>query len=181
MADLSALPSFLQAQDWEKAEQLLRRAAKAEAAPAEVFYNLAKVLEAAGKPRQRKVWLQRAIQARPGYGLAWFELGRISLEEDDLEAAWLAFSRVAALDPSDGDARRNLGRVALRLGYWDDARLAFMGATDREAKEAQYRIASEMGEDTTALRDELLQDKENRAETLRSLTRASKGSLPLRL
>ncbi|WP_299407436.1 tetratricopeptide repeat protein [uncultured Roseobacter sp.] len=181
MTDLSALHGILQAQDWPRAERLLRRAAQKKGAPAEVYYNLAKVLEARGKPAQRQIWLKRAVSERPDYAMAWFELGRAALDDGDLVAAAQAFDTAARLAPEDHEARRLSAQLALRLGDWEKAKAGFAESTDSEARLARYRIAAEQGEDTTAARAALLRDPEMRPAVLRVLTRTAKGTLPLKL
>ena len=181
MTDQKKLGPLLAAQDWEAAERLLRRLAKGKTAPPEVFYNLAKVLEAAGKPAQMAVWLRRAVALNPRYAIAWFELGRAALNANDLEQAYGAFQRAVDLDDKDADAQRNLGRIALRLGQWDKALMCLADQPDVEAEIALYRIKGEKGEPDKALRDRLLQDHSWRPEVIKMLTRTAKGSLPLRL
>lgn len=181
MADLSRLPALLQAADWPRAERLLRQAAKAKSAPAEVFYNLAKVLEEAGKPAQRVQWLRRAVKRRPDYAKAWYELGRALLDAGDLAAAGEAFETAHALHPGDAQARRMFARISLRLGLWEQAEAAFEGAEDREARLARYRIVAETGRATRADRQDLLCDPALRPEALKTLTRTAKGGVPLRL
>ncbi len=181
MKDLDSLPALLAAKDWPAAERLLRRLAKGKTPPPAVFYNLAKVLEAAGKPDQMKHWLERAVTANPSYGNAWFELGRIALDHGALQDALAAFVRAFALMPDDADTRRNLGRVALRLGDWDRAAKCFAAQSDPEARLARYRIAAETGSQTTDLRAALLADRGLRPEVIKTLTRTAKGSVPLKI
>ena len=181
MKDLNSLPALLAAKDWSGAERLLRRLAKGKAPQPAVFYNLAKVLEAGGKPDQMKHWLERAIAANPSYGVAWFELGRVALEHNVLDDALTAFFKASALMPDDVDTRRNLGRVALRLGDWDKAAECFAAQSDPEARLARYRIAAETGVSTTELRDDLLAERSWRPEVIKTLTRTAKGSVPLNL
>lgn len=181
MKDLNSLPALVSAQDWPAAERLLRRLAKGKAPAPDVFYNLAKVLEAAGKPDQMKHWLERAVAANPRYGIAWFELGRTALDQGALDAAKAAFEMAADLMPADADAKRNLGRVALRLGDWDKAAACFAKHTDKEAELARYRIAAETGSGTKDLRDALLAHRAWRPDVIKTLTRTAKGAIPLRL
>lgn len=181
MPSYADLPRLLREENWSAAEKVLRAAARKKVAPAEVFYNLAKVLEASGKAAQMRTWLQRALKAKPDYAMAWFELGRCALAQQDFPSAFKAFERANALDPKDQDARRNLGRIALRLGVWDKAAACFARAEDTEAQLALYRIASERGEDTGALRETLLALPDDRPEVLKTLTRTAKGAIPLKL
>ncbi|MEO1776729.1 MAG: tetratricopeptide repeat protein [Pseudomonadota bacterium] len=187
MADLSRLPSLIQAQDWAAAERLLRRAAQARRAPPEVFYNLGKVLAAAGKPHQSPPWYRKAVQARPDYAIAWFELGAAEMAEGRLRAAYAAFGRALALDPADRDAQRTLARLSLRLGEWEQAaRLWAPFAdtdTDTEAAVARYRIACETGDwpTATALLAKLRADPQTRLLALQAMTRTGRGRLSLAL
>ncbi|MGJ8589896.1 MAG: tetratricopeptide repeat protein [Yoonia sp.] len=181
MKDQNSLPALLAAKDWPAAERLLRRLAKGKAPQPAVFYNLAKVLEAGGKPDQMKHWLERAVAANPSYGVAWFELGRITLDHGALADALTAFLRASALMPDDADTRRNLGRVALRLGDWDRAAECFAAKSDPEARLARYRIAAETRSDTSGLRDALLAERGLRPEVIKTLTRTAKGSVPLNI
>ncbi len=179
MKDISALPALLAAKDWSAAERLLRRLSRGKLPPPAVFYNLAKVLEAAGKPDQMKHWLERAVTADPSYGLAWFELGRIALGRNALDDALAAFLRASAFMPQDADTQHNLGRVALRLGNWDRAAACFAAHDDPEARLARYRIAAETGSNIRDLRNALLAERGLRPEVIKTLTRTAKGSVPL--
>ncbi|KEO56444.1 tetratricopeptide repeat protein [Thioclava pacifica] len=184
MSGLAKLGHLIAAQDWAGAEAVLRREAARKDAPAQIFYNLAKVLEAAGRPEQMGHWLTRAVKRDPGYAIAWFELGRVKLAGDQLEEARAAFARALALDHQDADAARNLMRLALRLGHWEEAANAAhrLGA-DPEALATRYRAASELGhvDEADHLRNALLHDPANRAVALKALTRVAKGQLPMRL
>lgn len=179
MDAMKPLPAMLAAQDWTSAERLLRRLSKSKSAPPEVFYNLAKVLEASDKNSQIVTWLKRAVAANPQYASAWFELGRHQLEGGALEGAFHAFEKAHLCNPSDSGSKRNLGRVALRLGYWDLAAHCFSGQQDSEAQLARYRIAAETGMETVDLRDALLAETNMRPSVLKTLTRTAKGSFPL--
>lgn len=181
MDALSSLPALIAAQDWPRAERLLRRAATSKGAPAEVFYNLAKVLEARGAAAQMGPWLRKAVAARADYAIAWFELGRwaANAREDDLAIA--AFRKAVALTPRDKDARINLGRLALRRADWDLAASAWSVLTGPEAEVARYRIATEQGADTSADLDRLLRNPATRGLAIQAMTRTARGCVPLSL
>ena len=181
MAKLSDLPVLIKSENWAAAERLLRQAAKAKTAPAEIYYNLAKVLEKTGKRSQSITWLNRAVARRPDYAIAWFELGRALLAHGDIEASLNAYQRACALDPKDSDARRMVARLALRLGLWDQVKAALQDDQDPEARCARYRVEAETGTASKRARDALLTDPSMRPEALRTLTRVSKGSISLRL
>lgn len=182
MVQLVKLPQLLAAEDWSAAEKLLRRAAGAKGAGAQVFYNLAKVIEMRGGGAKRIAWLKKAVAADARYGAAWFELGRAQIEAGDWAAAEMAFARALALDPADVDARINLARLRLRLGDWTGARVACAGLAETgEVLAILYRAACELGEDAADLQDRLLADPAERVRALKALTRVAKGSVPLRL
>jgi len=184
-AALDRLPALIAAQDWPAAERLLRRAAKDRDAPAAVFYNLAKVLEHAGKPAQCRTWLKRAVAVDPRHGDAWFELGRAAIAAGDLTEALTAFRHAARLAPEDADAWRNLGQVALRLGDWQTARTAWgrLGCSpeaDPEAVAGLYRAEAELGLTNLARAAALIADRPG-PQSLKALTGTAKGHLPFRL
>lgn len=182
MRDLEKLPALLAARDWAGAERLLRRAAKAKSPPPEVYYNLAKVLEAGGKPDQRLPWLKRAVAARPGYAVALFELGRAELEAGRATAAYRAYLAAWRADPTDTQARQMVGRLALRQCDWALAAEIWGAAEGPEAALARYRIAAETGADTAQdLLGDLLTDPATRAEAFKLMVRTARGSVPLHL
>ena len=141
MARIEDLGRLLAEEDWSNAERVLRRAAKAGDAPAQVPYNLAMVLQKQGKQRPSGQWLKSALAKDPAYQAAWFELGRWAVAEQDLEQAEKAFARAVDLDQADMDAHRNLGRVALRRGNWDLAAEAFSGVAARRSRGARGSLS----------------------------------------
>lgn len=179
MAQSRSYAEHIATQDWDRAERALRKAAKAKAPGADIFYNLAKVLEAAGKPGQMRIWLKRAVAAKPDYAIAWFELGRVELRDHQLAQALNAFEQARAHAPQDKDARRNAARIALRLGLWDKAEAGFQGDADFEAQAARYRIAAETGTATAEQRDALLRVAGHRPMAIKALTRTARGSIGL--
>lgn len=181
MVNQAKLGALLAAQDWSAAEKLLRRAAKEKAPGADVFYNLAKVLEAAGKPAQMHTWLKRAVAIKPDYAIAWFELGRSALRDANFEAAKIAFSKVVQLDPADSDARINLAKTALRLGAWETVLKAISDLDTDEVQLLRLRARAELGEDVSDVLEGLLARPAMRPATLKAMTRTAKGHIPLRL
>ena len=184
MADLSALPRLLASADWPAAERVLRRAAASRGATAAVFYNLAKVLEAQGKHAQRQTWLARALSCDPNHGLAWYELARVLVDTQALDAAEHALGRAAQLLPNDADVALMLAQIRLRAGNWLGARQALAvfdsAATPPDRVDLlRYRIACELGEDASAQRQSLLARPHLRPSVLQALTRTGRGALPL--
>lgn len=127
--------------------------------------------------------LCRAVQLAPGHAAAWFELGRAAVAREDFATAMSGFSQALKLTPDDIDARRNLGRVTLRLGAYDAAYTAWAPLRgDPEADLALYRIAAETGDpNAKALRRALIEHHPNTAAVIKTLVRVSKGAIPLNL
>ena len=180
---LQELHAALVTGDWQKAERLLAPQARRRGAHPSLLYNYGKVLIELGRAGEASAALRRLVAAEPGHGNAWFELGRAALMGEDFAAALEAFGQALSLAPGDEDARRNLGRVALRLGAWETAAEAWSPLEgDPEADIALYRLAAETGAgDAGARRAALLQSHPDRAAVIRALVRVSKGSAPLDL
>lgn len=179
MSKSEKLAVFIAEENWRGAAAVLKREAGKAGAPASVFYNLAKVLEADKKWRQSGKWLKKAIQIDLNYQIAWFELGRWSLDQGDFQLAFEAFRKSSELNPDDKDARRNTARIALRLGMWEQAREYWKSYPDMEAEQARYRIAAELGESIDGLQTTLLENRNARPEVIKTLTRTAKGKIPL--
>lgn len=169
--------------DWATAERLLAPYVSGPGAHPSLLYNYGKVLIELARTEDAVAALSKTVAAAPGYANAWFELGRAALACEAFETAYEGFERALELAPDDRDARRNLARVALRLGRFDAAGKAwreFEG--EAEADIALYRIAAETGAaDAPRRRKELLQRKAIRAQVLQALVRVSKGAVPLNL
>lgn len=183
MSGLQKLPALLAAGDWVAAERLLKRAAQGKGAGAPVFYNLGKVYLEQARAEPAITWLRRAVATDPTHASAWFELGRAAVLAEDLPLAAAGFERALAQVPGDRDARRNLGRLLLRLGRFAQARAIWAPlAGEAEADAAIYRAAAECGDaDVGALRAALLARPEARPQAIKALVQVSKGSLPLSL
>ncbi|MEO0912027.1 MAG: hypothetical protein AAFY59_03430 [Pseudomonadota bacterium] len=183
MQDLETLQPLIEARDWPKAERLLRRAADAKGAPPQVHHNLAKVLEAQGKPlSQRRTWLKRALSLDAAYARAWLELGRLEIEAEAWQPACAALEKAVALAPNDQDARRLFARVALRLGLWAEVLEAAASMPgDTEAKVLAYRARTELGEPTLGALCDLIAAPATRQTAIAVMTRTAKGRIPRRL
>lgn len=169
--------------DWLRAEAILAPLAAAPGAHPSAVYNLGKVLMELGRHDEAIHHFRRCSGVAPAHQAAWFEMGRCALLTEDFPLALEAFSHALALDPHDSDARRNLGRVALRLCAWNIAREAWEPLSgDPEAALALYRVAAETRDPAApAMRARLLADHPDRAAAIRTLVRVAKGAVPLDL
>ena len=182
MATLADLPKLFAATDWGTAERLLRKAAKNKRAPAEVHFNLGKVLEAQGRKAQAITFFKRAAALKPGYAPAWAEMGRMMMDTGDLDGALPVLEKAAKLDPSDRFAPRNIGRVAMQLGLWEKAEAIYAGQDDDEAVMMLYRCAAEQRRNSAReMLDEVLAQPERRPLALRMMVRTARGSIPRRV
>lgn len=181
--NLQELQAALTTGDWQRAERLLAPLARGREAHPSLLYNYGKVLIELGKAGRAAEALRRAVEAEPGHGNAWFELGRAALMSENFATAREAFGQALFLAPHDEDARRKLGRVALRVGAWELAIKAWEPlAGDPEAEIALYRLAAETGaEEREARRARLLESHPDRAAVIQALVRVSKGTVPLDL
>ncbi|WP_310619164.1 tetratricopeptide repeat protein [Flexibacterium corallicola] len=182
MIDLSQLPFLISAGRWQEAETLLKKASRRKECPAELHYNLGKVYEQLGKTEKIGPCFLQAVQKLPDYSIAWFELGRWQVAQNQLDRALASFQKVVALSPADQDAWRNVGRLGLRLGLWAVAKDAWEKLSGEEADQALYRIAAETGDETApALLSTLLEAPSARPRILKEMVRTAKGRIPLRL
>lgn len=181
--DFQKLKTALERGDWVDADAVLAPATAAVDAHPSMLYNHGKVLMELGRLGAAADQLHRTVQAAPDHAAAWFELGRVALLQEDFTTAFNGFSQALDLTPDDMDARRNLGRVAIRLGAYRAAHAAWLPLRgDAEADLALYRIASETGDPSAdRLRYDLLASHPNRAAVIRTLVRVSKGAIPLTL
>lgn len=182
---MGRLAAAISAEDWGKAERLLRRAAVKKGAPAQVFFNLGQVLVRSGQAEQAGHWYQRAAQADPSYVNAWCELGAWRAERSAHADALTAFQRALSLAPSDRDALRGAARSATKLCDWAVAAACWRAlASDPEDAEAALgalRAALEMGDPAAAeMRARLAQSPALRPGLIKTITRTARGSAPLR-
>lgn len=181
--DVQQLTTALAKGDWRAADRMLAPHTRQTRAHPSLLFNHGKVKLELARFHDAITLLQRCVEAAPTHAGAWFELARAALEVNAPDTALEGFEQALLLDPKDTDARRNLGRVALRLGRYDLAQHAWAPlAGDAEADLALYRIAAETRDPNAAkLRDALLRSHPNRAAVVRTLGRVAKGAMPLRL
>lgn len=181
--DTQRLQNAIARQDWADANAILAPVTATDSAHPAMLYNHGKVLMELGQMQAATALLQRAVQHAPGHAAAWFELGRAAVSQEDFATAMSGFSRALELTPDDIDARRNLGRVSLRIGAYDTAYTAWSPLRgDPEADLALYRIAAETGDpNAKALRRALMESHPNPAAVIKTLVRVSKGAIPLNL
>ena len=65
--------------------------------------------------------LKKAVNAHPGYGDAYYNMGIVYQNLDRPEEAIEAYQKAAEINPNDAAARNNLGNVYLRENRLSDA------------------------------------------------------------
>lgn len=182
MATLADLPKLFETKDWTTAERLLRKAAKSKKAPAEIHFNLGKVLEAQDRKAQAITFFKRAAALKPGYAAAWAEMGRMMMDTGDLQGALPILEKAANLAPNDPYIPRNIGRLSMRLGLWERAEAAYAGMEDEEALMMRYRCAAELRRNSASeMLQDAFEDPAKRPLAMRMMVRTARGSIPRRV
>ncbi|HLJ10026.1 MAG TPA: tetratricopeptide repeat protein [Planctomycetaceae bacterium] len=89
---------------------------------AEVCFNLANVLHAAGDKRAAIDWFHEAVALDPEMTDAWNNVGNLLAEIGNLAEACRAYRRAVDVEPAYADAHYGLADVLEQLGRWDEAR-----------------------------------------------------------
>ncbi len=110
-----------------------------------LFIPLADELRKAGMREEAVQVLRDGLERQPDYMSARVALGKLYLEEDNLEGAIAEFRRVADAIPDNLFAQRKLAEIHLRLGDLEDAKKAFeivirLNPMDLEAKKTLERL-----------------------------------------
>lgn len=107
--------------DWDKARQAYREMLEAEPDNPLTLANLGAVEQQAGRFKEAKNYLLRAVKINPALQQSWLALGLVCHEMGDSYFAVSAFSRAAHEDPTDARAHNYLAVVARSLGWLDAA------------------------------------------------------------
>ena len=110
-----------------------------------LFISLADELRKAGLRVEAVQVLHDGLERQPDYMSARVALGKLYLEEDNLEAALVEFRRVADAIPDNLFAQRRLADIYLSLGDLENAKRSFemvvrLNPMDMEAKEALEKL-----------------------------------------
>ncbi|HZP61947.1 MAG TPA: tetratricopeptide repeat protein [Terriglobales bacterium] len=92
------------------------------AAPPKAKKELEKAREASAKgkwPETQKA-LEKAVQIYPKYAVAWYELGRVLLRQNDTAGAKSSFEKSVAADSKYVNAYEGLAELAFRASQWQE-------------------------------------------------------------
>lgn len=87
-----------------------------------VHYNLARLAEDRGEPREAAAHYRAALASNPEDFLSYLNLGNLAARGGDLPAALELYGKAAALEPRSDDAQSNLGGAYLALGRLPEAK-----------------------------------------------------------
>ncbi len=96
----------------------LRKAVQLDPNGPEIHYELARTMPANADCVAQ---LQKAVQERPNFAIAWFKLADVQLELHHLPEARTAADTALKLEPQEAAAHVVSGRVSLAEGHPDDA------------------------------------------------------------
>jgi tetratricopeptide (TPR) repeat protein len=109
-----------EAKAWYQAVSL-----KDEKATGEIYYQVAKSLQEAGKLEEAIASFQQAIERNPKFLPPYYELGAIYLEKEDLVTAKKFYTKLLRQDSEQGKVHYQLGTIALRQQNHNKAIAAF--------------------------------------------------------
>jgi len=105
----------------------------------DAYVNLGAAYAEAGRPREARVALERAVKIDSENAGALYDLGVLQYEQGDKESAAESFRRATRVDPRDARAFYNLAIVLDELGHSEEAMAAMKEAAqlgDAEARDA---------------------------------------------
>jgi tetratricopeptide (TPR) repeat protein len=91
-------------------------------APAQAQKALEKSRELGKKAKwdEAQKWLQKAVEIYPKYAVAWFELGRVLTQKNDVEGARHSFDQALVADPKYVSPYEGLAQLAARANHWQE-------------------------------------------------------------
>ena len=95
---------------------------------AEAHYHLGVALHQTGKPEEARQSIARAVELKPDYPRVLHGLAGLEAEAGHLPEAEALLQREVRSNPQSSDGHQALGLVLQRMGKWNDATVAFIGA-----------------------------------------------------
>jgi tetratricopeptide (TPR) repeat protein len=100
--------------EWQQVESLLPHHYLA-------AFEIGRLSSALGQTDEARVWLARALLARPDLSEGWYELGRSQAAAGQFEAAFASFGRARQLVPAELRYRCEMAKALIKLQRRDEA------------------------------------------------------------
>jgi predicted TPR repeat methyltransferase len=110
---------------------------------AEPHYHLGVALLRTGKPDEARQNIARAVELKPDYARALHGLAGLEAEAGRLPEAEALLRSEVCSNPQSSDGHHALGLVLQRMGKWNDATVAFIGAMRASRGELRPPISAD--------------------------------------
>ncbi|MCF8197116.1 MAG: tetratricopeptide repeat protein [Polynucleobacter sp.] len=124
--------------EFEKALLIYRKCLKQKDNSAELFYNLAKVLEELDSPSEAIEHYSQALSLNPNYLEAYLNKGSILVELKKFDEALLQFNTALNIKPDSAEAWFGQGNSLFFLRHFERANISFEKAIQYSPKSAKY-------------------------------------------
>lgn len=98
----------------------------------EILYQYGVALLGANNPSSARQRFVEAVAADPFHGPAWYRLGQLAEEDQEIRDAIDLYSRAIYADPRFPMSYNALGNIYARFGRWREARMVFQNGIDNE-------------------------------------------------
>lgn len=117
---------YMRGQQFEKAEDMLRKLVVTHPQDAVAHMQLGRVLAASGKNDEASTELETALKIAPNDPAATRELAELYMKADKYDKAETAYRALVAANPKDFDLHERLGQVCMKLRKFSDAQREFL-------------------------------------------------------
>lgn len=117
---------YMRSQQFEKAEDMLRKLAVAHPQDAVAHMQLGRVLAASGKNDAASAELEAALKIAPNDPAASRELAELYMKAGKYDKAESAYRAMLAANPKDADLHERLGQACMKLHKFPDAQKEFL-------------------------------------------------------
>jgi predicted Zn-dependent protease len=144
--------------NFEKALQLMQRAAAKDPLDPEIANNLARTARDSGQLELAEYEFRRAVTIRPDFQQPAMGLGQLLLDLERYQQALDVYENLLSIAPTDIFVRHGLGTALLGIGQTEDAESVFNSLLREGNKEPQIRFMRarcrlELGQTMSALED----------------------------
>lgn len=113
---------YLQLGEVERAEKGFLRAQRLHPGLMETYFHLCRIFCRLGRWKDAKTQLVSSLKLAPNNFAALFQLGKVLLADNEIQAAGRAFGQAHRLRPDHSDPLKGMAQVAVLQKAWDEAR-----------------------------------------------------------